>query len=179
MSPLKEHLRRKHDAKGSLLRLADGQHWLFRKPLFSLDSQSLTKPDIDHYLDAIFEQTVATGEVELSDLYAVAYVLLSENYHFSDQEFSELVTISQGDECNRFADALMELLFGDQSSERTYSDWIRLSLRLNNLYDQPMDAKDLSNCIAFFVESKRCPSPRSFIDSLRLVTESDSLDGLV
>lgn len=181
-SPMHETIeseRRRPGACGIPVVLSDGQTWLFASPSYRLGSNALTRPAIDDVLDRIFETAVLHESVSLCDLWEVASSLLTTNYVLSNAEVERLLAVSPGHDCRVLADAVLGALFGEESTEKTYTDWVRASLIANRLDQAEIAGRDLSNTLAILVATNRTVPLSRFADACRELDERARLETLL
>jgi hypothetical protein len=174
-----EHERRKPGARGSLIRLADGQPWLLAEPAFRPRPGGLTIPDVDAALDRFHEQIVLGDDVSLADVQAVARTLLLANYDLSDVEVADLLEVEPGTEAEELARAVLESLFGPESRVRGYGDWVRASLLANGLAASEIPASAINDVLTILMATNRTVPPSQFVDACRAALDRDSLERLV
>ena len=174
-----EPSRRRAGAAGVPLRLADGRSWLLARPSFRAGRGSLTSPPIDRPLDRIFEHLALHDSVLLQDVWEVAIALLSANYDLGREEIADLVSVAPGAESREFVDAVLDVVFGSESAERTYTNWIRASLLANGLDAAEIPADDLPNVLAVLIATKRTVPAARFVDACRAADARSSLESLI
>ena len=118
MSDPVESTRRRPDARGFPVRLADGQPWLLAEPAFHPGRAVLTTPDVDAAIDRFHEQIVLGEDLWLADVQAVARTLLLANYELSEGELADLLEVAPGPEAEALAGAVLGSLFGTDSRAR-------------------------------------------------------------
>jgi hypothetical protein len=176
---LTELTRRKTEAAGLPVRLADGKPWLLAVPRYLANGESLTLPNVDESIDCLFEQSVLSGEVSIANIAEAARILLLANYNLDDEEFGELASLAPGEESRAFAATVLEALFGPPQAARSYSDWVRASLLANGVVSSAIRPGDLSNVLSILVATKRTIPAPQFIDASRDAEEQASLESLI
>ena len=173
---LAEPARRRPDASGLPVRLADGRDWLLAVPLARATGGPFTLPDLDDEIDRIFESSALSGEVLLVDAWSAARALLFANYDLDDDEFVDLVC---GCDSSAIVTAVTQALFGPAGSARSYTDWARASLLANGIVPATVRPGDLSNLLAILVATRRTIPASQFVDASRAAAEQSVLEGLV
>ena len=176
---LDERLRRKANAIGTPVKLADGSLWLLANPKYRPSSAGLTRPLVDRSLDRIFECTVFGEGVPLSELFEVARALLKANYELSDDEIGKLLSVSQGHESQTVASEILNSLFGVNLSDKTYTSWVRASLAANGLCRETILAQDVVNILGILVSTGRTIPLSKFADACLVVDERARLETLI
>jgi hypothetical protein len=179
MLDLSESERRKPGARGTLVRLADGQHWLLATPTYRACRDALTDPDVDQPLDKLFEGLVLDEPASISDIARIAWPLLKANYDLGDDEVAALLSVAPGAEGHRLASAAFEAVFGPDQAARSYGDWVRASLLANGLGSVEIPTRDLSNVLAILVATNRTIPLAQFADACREVHEQANLESLI
>jgi hypothetical protein len=174
-----EFQRRKPDARGRLVRLADGEFWLLAEPVFRPDSAGLTSPDVDLEIDRFHEQIILGDDVSLADILAVARTLLLANYELSNEEVADLLEVEDGPEAETLAKLVLESLFGPDQRVRSYSDWVRASLLANGLALSEIPASAINDVLTILMATNRTVTPSQFVDACRAAQDRDSLERLV
>jgi hypothetical protein len=174
-----EHQRRKPGARGGLVRLADGRHWLLAEPAFRPGPDGLTHPDVDEALDRFYEQIVLGDDVSLADVQGVARKLLLANYALSDLEVADLLEVEPGAEAEALARAVLEMLFGPDHRVRGYGDWVRASLLANGLAPSEIPGSAINDVLTILMATNRTVPPAQFVDACRAALDRDSLERLV
>ncbi len=174
-----EHQRRKPGARGSLVRLADGQPWLLAEPSFRPTPGPLTEPDLDAAIDRFHEQIILGDDVRLDDLFAAARVLLLANYDLTDAEAATLLEVEAGPEAEALARAVLESLFGPERHAKGYVDWIKASLLANGLSTSAIPASALNDVLTILMATNRTIPPAQFVDACRAARDRDTLEHLL
>ena len=174
-----EHERRRPGARGSLVRLADGEFWLLAEPAFRPGAGGLTSPNVDEALDRFYEQIVLGDDVSLADVQAVARTLLLANYELSVDEVADLLEVEPGLEAEGLARAVLESLFGPDDRTRGYVDWVRASLLANGLSASEIPASAIHDVLTILMATNRTVPPSRFVDACRAALDRDSLERLV
>jgi hypothetical protein len=175
---LSEPSRRKAGASGLPVRLADGADWLLAIPRYRSTGERLTAPDVDGELDRLFERSVLTGEVALTDVWSAARTMLLANYDLLDEEFVDLVRLPKAGR-QSFVTAVLEALFGDTQAARSYTAWCRASLLANGIVPAEISPADLANVLTILVSTRRTIPASQFIDASRAAEEQAALESLV
>jgi len=179
MRDLLEQKRRKPDARGRLIRLADGQLWMLAQPTFRLSSGSLSTPDFDEQIDRFHEQVMLGDDVALADILEVARTLLLTNYDLTNEEVADLLEVGDGSEAEDLARIVLESLFGPDQRVRTYSDWVRASLLANGLAHAEIPVSAINDVLTILISTNRTVPPSNFVDVCRAAKDRDSLERLV
>jgi hypothetical protein len=174
-----ESERRRPDARGRLVRLADGEPWLLAEPLFRPTSTGLTTPDVDEEIDRFHDQIILGENVSLADVLAVARTLLLANYELSNEEVADLIEVEDGPEAETLAKVVLESLFGPDQRVRTYSHWVRASLLANGLALSEIPASAINDVLTILMATNRTVTPTRFVDACRAAQDRDSLESLV
>jgi hypothetical protein len=174
-----EHKRRKPGANGTPVALADGQFWMLANPTYQAGFEGLTQPLVDSALDQIFECSILNQEMPVSVFFQVARQLLKLNYDLSEDEVSQLLSVSSGVESRAFADQVLTAVFGTDRSEKTYTNWVRASLIANGLEHAKIPAHDLVNVLAILVATHRTIPLSAFADACRLADTKARLETLI
>jgi len=169
MRDLNEHRRRRAGARGSPVRLADGEPWLLAEPAFRPSPEGLTRPDVDAAIDRFYERIIL----------AVARTLLRANYELTDAEAADLVAVDAGPEAEALARAVLESLFGPDGRLRGYVDWVRASLLANGLSGTAIPASAINDVLAILMATNRTVPPAQFVDACRAALERDAREILV
>lgn len=176
---LSEADRRKPDAVGVPIRLADGEHWLLARPVFSAKADGLTRPHVDDPLNRLFDRIVTGESIPMQDVFFLASRLLRQNYRLDESELEALLTASPGRECQTFLEAVTTAVFGDENVGRNYTDWVRASLIANGLQHVDIPADDLPNVMAILVATNRTVPASNFIDACLESQAHADLESLV
>ena len=179
MRDLNEHRRRRAGARGSPVRLADGEPWLLAEPAFRPSPEGLTRPDVDAAIDRFYERIILGEEIDLVDILAVARTLLRANYELTDAEAADLVAVDAGPEAEALARAVLESLFGPDGRLRGYVDWVRASLLANGLSGTAIPASAINDVLAILMATNRTVPPAQFVDACRAALERDAREILV
>jgi hypothetical protein len=179
MPELSESRRRKPGARGTPVRLADGQHWLLANPTYRASRDALTDPDVDQPLDKLFEGLVLDEPASIDDIAQVAWALLRANYDLDNNELAALLDVAPGAEARRLASAVFEALFGPDQAARSYGDWVRASLLANGLGSVEIPTRDLSNVLAVLVATNRTIPLARFADACHEINEQANLESLI
>jgi hypothetical protein len=179
MRDLIEHQRRKRGARGRLVQLADGEHWLFAEAVFRPSLAGLTTPDVDAEFGRFHERIVLDDEVSLVDVFSSARTLLLVNYDLTDDELNQLLEVEAGAEAEALARAVLESLFGADLRVRTYADWVRASLLANGLALDEIPASAINDVLTILMATNRTVPPSEFVDACRAARDRDSLERLV
>ena len=179
MHDLTEHRRRRPGARGSFVRLADGQLWLLAEARFRPRRDALTRSDLDREIDRFHEQIILGNELLLVDIMGVARRLLLVNYELRDDEAADLLEVDPGEEAEVLARSVLESLFGPDQRARGYVDWVRASLLANGLAPTSIPASALHDVLSILMATNRTLPPAQFIDACRTVRDRDSLERLV
>lgn len=179
MRELVEHERRKPDARGRIVRLADGQPWILAEPSFRPTMSGLTTPDVDREIDRFHEQIVLGDDVSLTDILSVARMLLLTNYDLTKYEVAALLEVAEGPEAEALAKVVLESLFGPDQRTRGYSDWVRASLLANGLTQSEIPASAMNDVLSILITTNRTIPPSQFVDVCRAASDRDSLERLV
>lgn len=174
-----EHERRKAEASGEPVRLADGNVWLLAAPEYRPRGEGLTRPCVDHPLDRMFESAVLDEGVSWRDLGETARGLLLANYDLCDEELGDLLAVSPGPEARTLAAEVLRILLGPNRQEKTFTRWVRASLLANGLADVAVPADDLLNVLAVLVATNRTVPLARFADACRVVEERARLEVLI
>lgn len=171
--------RRRPGASGVAVGLADGQMWLFARPIFRASRNSLTRPDVDALLDRFHERIVLGEDIPLDEIFLAARTLLQANYDLSNAELNLLLEVAEGDEAQDLARGVSEALFGPDQRVRGYTDWVRASLLANglNLTDVPGDA--IGDLMAVLVSTRRTVPAGQFIEACRVARDREAREALV
>ena len=174
--PLSESSRRRVDANGIPLRLADDHEWLLAVPRFNDSEVAFTSPNVDAEIDRIFEGAAMRGEVSFVDVWSAARALLGANYFLSDDEFVDLI---YGVDAETLVSSVVESLFGPLQPVRSYCDWARASLVANGISAGTLGPSGLRNILTILVETGRTVPASRFIDASRAAEEQAALESLV
>lgn len=176
-----ENQRRKPGARGSLVKLSDGQPWLLAEPLFRPTPAGLTIPDVDLAIDRFYEQIILGERVGLADIFEVARKLLLANYELSDDEVNTLLGVdgSLEVEAEPLARAVLEALFGPDQRVRGYVDWVRASLLANGLAATEIPSSAINDVLTILMATNRTVPPAQFVDACRAALDRESLEDLV
>lgn len=174
-----ERDRRKPEAAGSPVRLADGARWLLAHPTFRPTAGGLADPLIDGPLDRVFESVVMGVGVELVDVWEAAFELLNRNYDLSPDEAFDLLSVRSGAEAAALAEAVVEAVFGGPPGEKGFTRWVRASLLANGLGGTEVPARDLTDMLAVLVATNRTIPLSRFADVCLRSDERARLESLI
>jgi hypothetical protein len=179
MFELSEHQRRRPDARGRLVKLADGRPWLLAEATFQPGPTGLTSPDLDEELDRFHEQIILGDDLSMVDVLSAARKLLLANYDLGDDEVAELLEVEPGEEAEALARGVLESLFGPDQRVSGYVDWVRASLLANGLAPTSIPASSLVDVLTILVATNRTVAPSEFIDVCRAARNRHSLERLI
>lgn len=179
MHELSETVRRRINAQGTPVLLADGTFWLIASPLVSFTGSTIIDLDVDKIIDGLFESAVTQHGVSYSQIKILGKRLLQANYELSESEADWLLSVSSDPERENVSTVILETTFSMESARRTYSSWIRATLLANGLSLTKIPFPDLLNVLTILIETRRTVPLSSFADICREVDESTALESLV
>jgi hypothetical protein len=134
---------------------------------------------VDRPTERIFECLVSQGTLSLSDIWEAAVALLRKNYDLNNEELSQLLSVSPGEEAERLKQAVLDLLFGSSSKRRGYGHWVRASLLASGLGASRISAEDLPDVMSILVATNRTVPLVQFVDVCREAQLRVTLDALI
>jgi hypothetical protein len=176
---LVEYQRRKPEASGTPVTLADGQRWLLANPIYRPRLEGLTQPPVDQPVDAIFERSVLNTALPFASFCELARPLLRANYELSEDDVSQLLSVSVGAESRTLAEGILTAVFGADQGEKTYTSWVRASLLAGGLSGSEIPARDLAHVLAILVATNRTIPLSAFADACRLADTRARLETLI
>jgi hypothetical protein len=144
-----------------------------------VNSPSLTEPRLDGPVDSLFNQLAHNAHPAIEDIWEAARLLLRVNYDLSDEEVAILLSVAPGQECHDLMNSVLDVLFGPEEGERSYTDWIRASLLANGLTLVEIRANDLPNVMALLVATNRTVPIDMFVDTCRAASSCRALEALI
>lgn len=171
--------RRRTDARGVAVLLADGRPWLLAEPTFRAGRGALTTPDVDSIVDRLHERIVLGDDVPLDEVFFAARALLRANYDLSDAEVDLLLDVAAGDEAQELARGVFEALFGPEHRVRGYTDWVRASLLANGLDRAEIPSSAVGDVLAVLVAGRRAVPAGQFVDACRAARDREAREALV
>lgn len=174
-----ESMRRKANAAGMAVGLAGGDEWLLARPVYCASNLGLTMPRIDGHIDQIFDCSILSEELGVSDLTQLLGQLLSPNYELSPEEVRSLVAGLSLAELRCVAESAVDALLGPEDTPRGFVQWARASLLANGLGGIAIPAEDLTGVLEILVATHRTIPLAKFADACRIAEERTRLDSLV
>ncbi len=167
--------------EGIPVTLSDGRRRYLAEPTFRAQAPTLTTPDVDFALDAIFDDLVVRRSASLRDVWSAARTLLLANYDLDDDQVAELLRIEEGGEqsARMLAGSVVEALLGSDAHANSYTAWVRASLLANGLGETEIPARDLPSVLAVLVATQRTIPLTEFADACRCAQESSQLETLL
>ena len=161
--------------------LSDGLRRYLAEPTFRANAPTLTTPDVDLALDALFDDLIVRRSASLRDVWSAARTLLLANYDLDDTQVAELLRVQEGGEeyARDLAGKVVEALLGSDAHANSYTAWVRASLLANGLGEAEIPARDLPNVLAVLVATQRTIPLAEFADACRCAQESSRLETLL
>ena len=152
--PLTPAERIKPGAGGVSVVLGDGNAWLL--------APAPLEPALDAHRDRMFDQMTLRGQVQMSDVHEVAWMLLCANYRMTGREAAELVAESNPETLTQ---AVLDSVLYRETNHLTYSDWSRSALRANGLDPAAIPPGDVPHVLRHLVATGRAVPMNEFISS--------------
>ena len=130
-------------------------------------------------MDRIFDGLVLDEHVALVDVWGAAAGLLAANYDASLDEFSDLLSLTPGENVDQFVSTVLDALFATEPRPRSYTSWVRASLTANSLGSCALRSDDLANVLETFIVNGRATPVQKFVGSCLASAERSSLENLV
>jgi hypothetical protein len=146
--------RMKDGADGVAVVLSDGNTWL-------LADGGLANV-LDGPRDSIDDDARLNGQVQVSEVRRVAFILLKANYELSDSEAAGLILEVDH---QVLTDAVSTALFGPSGGHQTYTAWATSAMLANGLDPEKIPWRFRAHVLSHLVATGRAIPADQFIDS--------------